>query len=192
MPGLSQLRITAGLSAGALAVHELRYRLAYGNDAAAALQHQGHAYLNVATPVIGMVLACLLGHLLHSLCARTERHGGPAPSRLVAGVGFASGLLAIYTAQELLEGVLATGHPPGLAGVFGHGGWLAVPLSALVGAGLSLLVKVVRAVAARARVAGRVSPIAVPAGGVAMPPAVVSSPRGALLARHLAGRAPPV
>jgi hypothetical protein len=38
-------------------------------------------------------------------------------------------LVAAYCAQELLEGILASGHPAGLAGVFGDGGWTAIPLA---------------------------------------------------------------
>ena len=41
----------------------------------------------------------------------------------------AAALLALYVAQELLEELFATGHPSGVAGVFGHGGWWAIPLS---------------------------------------------------------------
>jgi hypothetical protein len=43
------------------------------------------------------------------------------------------GLLAIFCMQELLESLFTTGHPDGLHGVFGHGGWLAIPLSTAVG-----------------------------------------------------------
>jgi hypothetical protein len=42
-------------------------------------------------------------------------------------------LIAIYVVQELLEGLLATGHPLGFAGVFGYGGWWAVPAALCVG-----------------------------------------------------------
>jgi hypothetical protein len=50
-------------------------------------------------------------------------------------------LLAMYSLQESLEGALATGHPGGLAGVFGHGGWVAIPLSAAVGLALALALR---------------------------------------------------
>ena len=45
-------------------------------------------------------------------------------------------LVAIYVCQEFLEGLFATGHPAGLAGIFGYGGWWSVP--AAVGVGLVL------------------------------------------------------
>ena len=41
--------------------------------------------------------------------------------------------MGIYAAQELLESLLATGHPAGLAGIFGYGGWWAVPAAVCVG-----------------------------------------------------------
>ncbi len=64
-------------------------------------------------------------------------------------------LLAAYVVQEWLEGLFAAGHPSGFDGVFGHGGWWAVPLSALaalaVAALLRLAAAVVRAVAPDSR-----------------------------------------
>lgn len=48
-------------------------------------------------------------------------------------------LVAIYSVQELLEGLLATGHPAGLVGVFGYGGWWAVPAAVCVGLVLAAL-----------------------------------------------------
>ena len=49
-------------------------------------------------------------------------------ARLSAGwlwlAGWAA-LVLIYATQETLEALLATGHPAGVAGVFGHGGWWA-------------------------------------------------------------------
>jgi hypothetical protein len=42
-------------------------------------------------------------------------------------------LVAIYVCQELLEGLFATGHPAGVAGIFGYGGWWSIPAAVLVG-----------------------------------------------------------
>jgi hypothetical protein len=42
-------------------------------------------------------------------------------------------LVGIYVVQELLEGVFAIGHPVGLAGVFGYGGWWAIAVAACLG-----------------------------------------------------------
>jgi hypothetical protein len=45
----------------------------------------------------------------------------------------AATVVAIFVAQELLEGLLATGHPAGLTGIFGYGGWWAIPATVAVG-----------------------------------------------------------
>jgi hypothetical protein len=42
-------------------------------------------------------------------------------------------LVAIYSAQEFLEGMFATGHPAGLVGIFGYGGWWSIPAALAVG-----------------------------------------------------------
>ena len=42
-------------------------------------------------------------------------------------------LVAIYVCQEFLEGLFATGHPGGLVGIFGYGGWWSVPAALAVG-----------------------------------------------------------
>ena len=64
--------------------------------------------------------------------ARVERaRDGSAPRfgflRLALAIG--ASLLVLYSCQELLEGMLSTGHPGGFEGVFGEGGWWAVPLA---------------------------------------------------------------
>ena len=51
----------------------------------------------------------------------------------------AGSLIAIYACQELLEGFFATGHPGGLVGVFGFGGWWAVLAALCVGLVLATL-----------------------------------------------------
>src|ERR1019366_4753159 len=97
-----------------------------------------------------------------------------------------AGLVAIYATQELLEELLASGHPGGVAGVFGHGGWWAVPVAAIVAAGITALQRVARVVLrvaadARPRLWTALLGLAVPAGSVLRAPAP--------LARAYAGRA---
>jgi len=92
-----------------------------------------------------------------------------------------------------LEGLLTRGHPTGWAGVFGAGGWFAVPLAFAFGAVVALGLRVARAVRAA-------QPIRIAAVRPGLPVAPVhaavspAAPRrsGRLLAEHLAGRAPPV
>jgi hypothetical protein len=42
-------------------------------------------------------------------------------------------LVAIFACQELLEDFFATGHPAGLAGIFGYGSWWSIPAALCVG-----------------------------------------------------------
>jgi len=150
----------------------------------------GHSYLTLATTLV--VLACIvaLGGFLASI-ARGDGKGRSAPAlwRVAAAAGGV--LLAIYCVQELLEGVVAGGHPAGAAGVWGAGGWSAVPLAAAVGLVIALLLRgaeeVLARLADRPARARRRSPAI-----VLRPSQRVASVRHAGLARHLASRAPPV
>lgn len=186
-------RMAALLPLGALVVHDLRYRLAYGPDAGRELSHQGHAYLGIAKPLLGVLCALLAAELLARL-ARAWRLGEAderpwSRGRLWALTSLA--LAAVFVGQELVEGALFAGHPAGLAGVLGAGGWVALPLSGLVAGGLTLLLAgaraIVRAVARRSR-------------GAARPRSAAPGPRGRALAfvrrpapmgSAAAGRAPP-
>jgi hypothetical protein len=127
-------RAAALLSLGALAVHQLRYLLAYGHDAEWALSEQGHAYLSHFGGIaVGLGLAVLLGTLL-----------APAARRRLAGTGcrgmlrfvaplYTAALLASFCSQEIAEGALSSGHPDGLNAAVANGGWIAIPLAILVG-----------------------------------------------------------
>ena len=72
-------------------------------------------------------------------CGRWAGAGGaalaPALHAFVGGVVVlcAACLVGIYVAQEFLEGLFATGHPGGLAGIFGYGGWWSIPAALAVG-----------------------------------------------------------
>ena len=58
-------RAASLLSLGALAVHELRYLLAYGHGATEALAQQGHGYMSdLAGALVVLALAALLATLL--------------------------------------------------------------------------------------------------------------------------------
>lgn len=126
------LRALAVLGLGAIAVHQLRYLFGYGGDAGAALSEQGHGYLTGVLPVL---LALGLATLLTSFLARPGRAPEPSgPQALGRILAYSGVLIATYTMQELTEGVLASGHPGGLAGLFGHGGLVVFPLALVVGA----------------------------------------------------------
>jgi hypothetical protein len=125
------LRALAVLGLGAIAVHQLRYLFGYGSGAGAALAQQGHGYLTGIVPVL---LALGLATLLTSFLARPGRTPEPSGSHALGRVLAYSGvLIATYTVQELSEGVLASGHPGGLVGLFGHGGLVVFPLALIFG-----------------------------------------------------------
>jgi hypothetical protein len=93
-------------------------------------------------PIAVMVLAAILATLIRG----TE---GAAPSRAPLGPRiaiFATALLAIYLVQESLEGLISAGHPEGPATILKAGGWLAIPLSLVIGLVAALLTKALESV----------------------------------------------
>ncbi len=124
------------MPAGAFAVHQLRYWVAFGSHAAAELQEQGHSYLHSVVPWIVLLLALGVGAFLVSLGrAFGGRSSVPRHTLSFAALWLlcSTCLVAIYVSQELLEGLFATGHPGGLIGIFGYGGWWSIPVAFAVG-----------------------------------------------------------
>jgi hypothetical protein len=124
------------MPAAALLVHQLRYTLAFGGHAGILLERQGHAYLHSLVPWIVVLLAVAVGAFLWALGRAMS--GQRTLSRYTLSLtglwlACAGALVAIYATQELLEGLIATGHPIGLAGVFGYGGWWSIPAALCVG-----------------------------------------------------------
>jgi hypothetical protein len=71
---------------------------------------------------------------------RREAGSGPLARSFAARVSlYALTILAVFSAQELLEGALFAEHPAGAAAVLAAGGWLALPLAVLAGALAALL-----------------------------------------------------
>jgi hypothetical protein len=133
--GLRGLAPVALVPAGALAVHQLRYWLAFHGSAGVELQRQGHAYLHSLVPWIVLLVAAAAGLFLRALGRSLGGHCSLpryALSFAALWVISAACLVAIYICQECLEGVFAAGHPAGLAGIFAYGGWWAVPAAVLV------------------------------------------------------------
>ena len=176
--------------AAAYAVHQLRFELGYGAGSNAALAAQGHGYLDSLAPWIGILLALGFGSFLARLVRAAAGTRHPTPRRSyakLAGVAWAL-LFAAYAAQEWLEGLFAAGHPAGLEGVFGHGGWWAVPLSALAALAVATLLRLAETVVeavwpAPPQFPSRRRPLQRPVAATV--PAI--SPR----ARRYSGRAPP-
>ena len=133
---IRRLAPVALMPSAAFAVHQLRYWLAFGGRATAELQVQGHTYLHSLVPWIMAVIAVWAGAFLRALGRAFA--GQRSVSRLTLSFTAlwllcAACLVGIYACQELLEGFFLTGHPGGLIGVFGYGGWWAVPASVAVG-----------------------------------------------------------
>jgi hypothetical protein len=133
---IASLARGALVPAGALAVHQLRYWLAFGSGAAAQLQAQGHSYLHSLVPWIVLLIAISAGVFLRAL-GRALSGRCSLPHYTLSFVALwlvcAACLVAIYVCQEFLEGLFATGHPGGLTGIFGYSGWWSVPAALAVG-----------------------------------------------------------
>ena len=178
--------------AAAFAVHQLRYELAYGSRSSAVLSAQGHGYLDSLAPWVVVLLALGLGSFLVRVAKAGAGEGDATPRRALATLWALSSvaLVAVYSAQEWLEGSFEAGHPGGLAGIFGHGGWWAVPLAVAFG--------LVVALAPSRRLRRRRDGCEVMArrrlrlliSGLSRP-AEVPSVRRAVLAGNSSGRAPP-
>jgi hypothetical protein len=99
-------------------------------------------------------------------------------------------LSAIYVAQEITEGMLSDGHPPGLAGVVGSGGWTAFLLAFAVGAVIAFALRGADAIVLRAsRDGGGPRPRC----DFIFDPPRARDPRPLdAVARNLAGRGPPL
>src|SRR4051812_32286367 len=137
-------RAFALLPIAALGVHQLRYRLAFGDHAAHDLAAQGHAYLASLAPLLVLAAALGAAEFLARLAGAWRGEQGDSrrgPSFLVLATVAAASLVAIYAGQELLEGLVAQGPPAGLVGVFGDGGWWSLPLAALFGLAIALLLR---------------------------------------------------
>jgi hypothetical protein len=178
--------------AAAFAVHQLRYELAYGSRSGAVLSAQGHGYLDSLAPWVVVLLALGLGSFLVRIAKAGAGEGDLTPRRALGALWALSSvsLVAVYSAQEWLEGSFEAGHPGGLAGIFGHGGWWAIPLA--VGIGLvvavllraaSVVVETVARLAARRRLQLMISGLS--------RPVEVPRFRRAVLAGNSSGRAPP-
>ncbi|CAB4685009.1 MAG: hypothetical protein F2663_01085 [Actinobacteria bacterium] len=123
------------LPVAALAVHQLRYLLGYGSSAGQALAAQGHGYVNSLAPWLALLLAFAIGSGILRISAGL--HGVATPTRRAFTAVWAAStvaLIGLYVVQETLEEYVASGHPSGFTGVFGHGGWWALVLALAFGA----------------------------------------------------------
>ena len=136
---LRRARAAALLALGALAVHQLHYLIAFGPEGGAALHREGHGYLAELIPVlVALAAASLLATLLLAAVAEV-RPGARAPELAPRAALYSIALLLVFTAQELAEGALATGHPAGAVALLGGGAWVAAPLALAVGLGAAFV-----------------------------------------------------
>jgi hypothetical protein len=188
-----KLRTVSLLAAGSVLVHELRYVAGYGSNAGEALAEQGHSYMPWLEALASVLIAALAARfalaLFQASRGRLPERRPPRFKRLWLASSLA--LAAIYTTQEGFEGTFAPGHPAGLVGVYGHGGWTALLFAALVGALLAAVTKL--AWQAVEIVSGRSARFARPVAGPPLSPVppIVLGRRLDALAWNLAGRAPP-
>jgi hypothetical protein len=180
-----RLRAAAVLLAGAFALHQLRYAIlpdAHGD--------QGHDYLPAAAAMAAGVLALAALQFARTLLRawRGRETAGVAPSLRRGWVEAALVLLAVHVAQEGAE-TAASGRPPASLAA---GLWLAALLAVALGLLAALLLRggaaAVALAARRSRSRDsrpeRARPRRRPQNAAFRP----ASP----LARHLAGRAPPI
>lgn len=191
-----RLRAAALMPAAVLTVHQLRYLLAFGGGTGQELEKEGHQYLSALAAPIAMSVAIVVGLFVARLASAWREGEGddgvPRRSFLRLALTIGGSLLALYSCQELLEGMLSSGHPGGFDGVFGDGGWWAVPLSLACGLVIAAALRGARAAirwaAARHRRPeasyGRPAPV--------LRPRRLALPRPVPLAGAAAGRAPPL
>jgi hypothetical protein len=133
---IRRLALAALMPAGAFAVHQLRYWLAFGSHAGVVMAREGHSYLHSVVPWIVLLIGLSFGAFLLALGRALGGHVSvPRYTLSLAALWLlcAACLVGIYTTQEFLEGLFATGHPGGLAGIFGYGGWWSIPAALAVG-----------------------------------------------------------
>jgi hypothetical protein len=188
-----RIRAVALLSAGAIGVHELRYVAGYGGSADEALAEQGHSYMSMVLALTVLLLGLTAVRFAASAirASRGELPVRRAPRLTASWASFAGALASIYVLQEGFEGSYSAGHPSGLVGIFGHGGWTALIFAALIGAVLAVITRIAHgAIEQIARYAARRTrgkPAPAPRPALLHLPAF----RSRVLAWNLAGRAPP-
>jgi hypothetical protein len=187
------LRGIALVPAAALALDHLRYLLAYRTHAGNVFEAEGHDFLGLLVPWIGLAVAVAIGAFLARL-VRVWRGARADEGSDVSGLALwatCSGLLlAIHILQEALELLLIPGNT-GLYVLLGTGMVWAALAAIAVGGALALALRGARALivrASRRRRAGLRQPACAPRLGR---PRSVSRLLVAPLAGSAAGRAPP-
>lgn len=188
----ARVRSAALLLAGAVCLHWLRYLVSYGGSAADELHRQGHGYLSELLPgLLGLCLSLLVMSLVLGAFKSSARAAG-SHLRAAAAI-FAAGILVVYGAQELAEGVFATGHHAGFQAVTADSGWVAIPIALGLGLGLAWTERLlVKAEARLGSLLTRSERDERPVGAIAPDSPFVPSLASMALAFGFARRPPPV
>jgi hypothetical protein len=187
------LRFVALLAAGSVMVHELRYMVGYGEQANTVMVQQGHSYMPLLEALAAVLIVFAGARFALSLVrANRNARAHESPGFLPLWLSASAVLSTVYTLQEGIEGAFAPGHPEGLIGVFGNGGWTALFLSLGIGALIGFLLRgaqrVIELVARRAAT----QPRRRRSYRSHRPRRAPSFGNRDVLARNLAGRAPPL
>jgi hypothetical protein len=176
-----RIRRAALLSSGAWAVHELRFTIAPVDGGVG----PGHGYLHALLPLLTVLVALAATGFVARLAA-PRRERAATRSLRADWASCAAVLFVSFVLQESGESMLSA-HGP----VFAAGGWWGVPLAAVIGLGVALLLRGARAaVEAGTRIVARLR-VTLPALPVsAGAPPAARRPADAPL-RHLAARPPP-
>lgn len=191
---IRSLMRAALVPAAALLVHQLRFVLAFGSGAGAELARQGHSYLHSLVPWIVLLIGVAIGGFLWALGRALQgQRSVPRYTFSLAALWLVCSvsLVSIYVAQEFLEGLFATGHPAGLAGIFGYGGWWSIPAAVCIGLVLAAILHGARWVLDEAARHSRVALASMPRPGRLPRPRDAWLPRLSPLAEGWSGRGPP-
>lgn len=180
------MRAAGLILTGELAVHELRYLIAPAH-------RPEHGYLPLLAAASVLVLAIAAGQpagvLEHARSSgRDERL---TLSFRAAWPMLVLAVAALFSVQELIEGLLGGAEPSAPMAVLGDGGWVAFPLAVGVSALLALALTGARAAV---RAAARAARASLPRRRLdTRRPRLITRPPGSRpLALNLAVRAPPL
>jgi hypothetical protein len=188
--GVWRLRAAILFLAGGLLLHQVRYAIAPADlvrEFAPA-----HKYLWWLIPVVGTLLFVATTHWAARLRTPDRDRLPQLPSVRVLWAMVTAGLVVAFGAQEFVESLIFRDQVLTWAELAGGNGWVVLPLAVAVGGVVAVLLK--GAVKAQRWALGRHVPSASGRGSLpaVRPSAVVLVPRASVLARELAGRAPPV
>lgn len=171
------LRALALLGAGAVAIHQLRYAIAYGDAAPHELAVHNHAYFDLALPAVATAFVVALAAVLIRIARGRAATPGRRTSLTALWLCCALALGTIYGVQETLEG----------AGALAGGGWIGFALA--FPAGLLVALAIRGADAAQVRISAvslRIQVVRAAPLGICSP-----APRIRLAGMRLGARAPP-